>query len=72
MDACAGNNITLNTNGKLETNQETVAEHFADYFSTMVNSIGGTDIVNLNCVQNLKETLSGSDRPPSPTYSQQS
>ena len=71
-DACAGNNITLNINGKLETNQETVAEHFADYFSTMANNIGGTDILNLKeenfsahvCVQNIKETLSGSDRPP--------
>ena len=65
-------NITLNINGKLETNQETVAEHFADYFSTMANNIGGTDILNLKeknfsvhvCVQNIKETLSGSDRPP--------
>ena len=71
-DACAGNNITLNINGKVETNQETVAEHFADYFSTMANNIGGTDILNLKeenfsahvCVQNIKETLSGSDRPP--------
>ena len=68
--ACAGNNITLNINGKLETNQETFAEHFADYFSTMANNIGGTDILNLKeenfsahvCVQNIKETLSGSDR----------
>ena len=71
-DACTGNNITLNVNGKLETNQETVAEHLADYFSTMADNIGGTDILNLReedfsahvCVQNIKETLSGSDRPP--------
>lgn len=71
-DACSGNNITLDINGKLEANQETVAEHFADYFSTMANNIGGTDILNLNeenfrahfCVQNIKETLSGSDKPP--------
>ena len=71
-DACAGNNITLNINGKLETNQETVAEHLADYFSTMADNIGGTDILNLReenfsahvCVQNIKETLSRSDRPP--------
>ena len=62
-DACAGNNITLNINGKLETNQETVAEHFADYFSTMANNIGGTDILNLKeenfsahvCVQNIRK-----------------
>ena len=47
MDECAGNNITLNINGELEKNQETVAEHFADYFSTMANNIGGTDILNL-------------------------
>ena len=46
-DACAGNHITLNINGKLETNQETFAEHFADYFSTMANNISGTDILNL-------------------------
>ena len=62
-DACAGNNITLNINRKLETNQETVAEHFADYFSTMANNIGGTDILNLKeenfsahvCVQNIRK-----------------
>ena len=46
-DACAGNHITLNINGKLETNQETFLEHFADYFSTMANNISGTDILNL-------------------------
>ena len=72
MDECAGDKITLNINGELETNQGTVAEHFADYFSTMANNIGGTDILNLKeenssahiCIQNIKETLSGSDRPP--------
>jgi len=38
----------------------------------MANNIGGTDILNLReenfrahvCVQNIKETLNGSDRPP--------
>ena len=38
----------------------------------MANNIGGTDILNLKdenfsahiCIQNIKETLSGSDRPP--------
>ena len=71
-DACAGNNITLTINGNLETNQEIAAEHFAGYFSTMANNIGGTEILNLKeenfsarvCIQSIKETLSGSDTPP--------
>jgi len=71
-DACAGNNITLNINGNLETNQEIAAEHFAGYFSTIANNIGGREILNLKednfsahvCIQSIKETLSGSDTPP--------
>ena len=43
----------------------------ADYFSTMANNIGGTDKLKERenfsahvCVQNIKETLSGPNRPP--------